>query len=103
MSVAPPVRRKSLPLNYKFNTGFLSVSSIQTQLSSSKENDKDLDILKFKDSKTHDKLLSKLEKSRKQILKDNDIYVSKEHKQLCYYNEKLIELKKKIKILNKHI
>ena len=103
MSVLPLVRRKSLPLNYKFNTGFLSVSSTPAQPSSSKENDKDLNILKFKDSKTHDKLLSKLEKSRKQILKDNDIYVSKEHKQLCYYNEKLIELKKKIKILNKHI
>jgi hypothetical protein len=94
-----PKRRKSLPSNYKFHTGFLSVSSPP----SIKEYHPDLNILKFKDTKTHDRLLSKLEKSREQIIKDNDIYINKEHKLLCYYNEKLIELKKKLKVLNKHI
>ena len=95
-------RRKSLPLNYKFNTGLLSASSIPLTLSI-KDNDIDLNIIKFKDTKIHEQLLSKLEKSRNQILKDNDLYINKEHKKLCYYNDKLNELKKKLKILNKYI
>jgi hypothetical protein len=88
-------RRNSLPSNYKLNTGFLSTSI--------NDNHIDLNILKFQKSNIHSRLITKLEKSREQIIKDNDLYVSKEHKQLCYYNEKLIELKKKLKILNKHI
>jgi len=88
-------RRNSLPSNYKLNTGFLSTSI--------NDNHIDLNILKFQKSNIHSRLITKLEKSRAQIIKDNDLYVSKEHKQLCYYNEKLIELKKKLKILNKHI
>jgi hypothetical protein len=88
-------RRNSLPSNYKLNTGFLSTSINNNHI--------DLNILKFQKSNIHSRLITKLEKSREQIIKDNDLYVSKEHKQLCYYNEKLIELKKKLKILNKHI
>ena len=103
MNVIPLNRRKSLPSNYKFNAGFLSVPSMSSVSSPKKGSVADLDILKFKDTKTHERLLAKLEKSRKQIIKDNDIYINKEHQLLCYYNEKLIELKKKIRILNKQI
>jgi hypothetical protein len=104
MNVVPQnKRRKSLPSNYKFNNGFLSTPSSQYLPYPNKKNATDLDVLKFKDTKIHERLLEKLEKSRKQIIKDNDIYINKEHELLCYYNNKLIELKKKIKILNKHI
>ena len=73
MNVIPLNRRKSLPSNYKFNAGFLSVPSMSSVSSPKKGSVADLDILKFKDTKTHERLLAKLEKSRKQIIKDNDI------------------------------
>jgi len=92
-------RRKSLPPNYKFHSGFLSPS-----LENKEETlMKDVNILQFKDTKIHQRLLSKLEKSRKHINDEDNIYISEEHRLMCYYNKKLMELKKKLNIKNKQI
>ena len=83
-------RRKSLPSNYKFHSGFLSPS-----LENKEETlMNDVNILQFKDTKIHQRLLSKLEKSRKHINDEDNIYISEEHRLMCYYNKKLMELKK---------
>jgi hypothetical protein len=47
------------------------------------------------------KLLSKLSSTRS-IIEDNDIYLNEQHKLLCNYYNKYIELKNKLETKNKH-
>ncbi len=49
------------------------------------------------------KLLLKLEKARKIITEDNDIYINKEHELMCQYYKQMLELKSKVSLQNKQI
>jgi hypothetical protein len=63
----------------------------------------DSSIGSYKFSRIESALLSKLKKVREKIEKDNDIYINKEHEELCYYYNKYQELLKKNKITNKEV
>lgn len=63
----------------------------------------DSSIGSYKFSKIESALLSKLKKVREKIEKDNDIYINKEHEELCYYYNKYQEVLKKNKIINKEV
>lgn len=54
-------------------------------------------------SRVSNALLSKLNKVREKIKKDNDIYISQEHKNVCYHYHKYQELLSKVQTTNKTI
>ncbi len=80
------IRAKSLPSNYKF-----------------KDNISAIPLVDKINTNIHNRLLYKLEKARKEIENDNDLYINSDHEKLCYYYKKLLEIKKKLITINKEI
>jgi len=54
-------------------------------------------------STIQNQLLLKLNKARKTILKDKDVYINKEHELLCSYYKKILELESKLTLENQKI
>jgi len=88
------VRRKSP--TFAFKKGLLS----PTTSSAEKEFTK---ISAYKNTAIHTALNAKLQKARQSIQENNDIYIDDEHKKLCYYYKKIMELKSKMIVKNKRI
>jgi len=87
--------RKKSP-TFTFKTGLLSPSTS----SSEKEFTK---ISAYKNTAIHTALTAKLQKAKQSIQENNDIYIDDEHKKLCYYYKKIMELKSKMVLKNKRI
>ena len=58
--------------------------------------------LEIIDEKIKKQLINKLTSTRK-ILEEQDLFINEEHKQLCYYYKKYMELKTKLKTKNKKL
>ncbi len=86
----------SLPLS-------LPLSFSSTKRANSSHLINDFKVMKFKNTNIHKSLLKKLEKARKTIIEDNDIFIDKEHKLLCMYYDKINEIKKQLLIETKTI
>ena len=54
-------------------------------------------------SRVSNALLSKLSKVREKINRDNDIYISEEHREICHYYKKYEEMLSTIQMTEKKI
>lgn len=63
----------------------------------------DFKVMKFKNTNIHKSLLKKLEKARKTLTEDKQIFIDKEHELLCTYYDKINEIKKQLLIETKTI